>query len=61
MLTRLNGHRFVVNADMIRSVEERPDTTIILANGDTIIVKETLDDVVARAVEYGRMVRALQP
>ena len=51
----------MVNADMIRSVEERPDTTIILANGDTIIVKDSLEDVVAKAIEYGRMVRAIQP
>jgi len=60
-LTRLNGNRFVVNAELIRTVEERPDTTIVLTTGETIIVKETMDEVVARAIEYGRMVRAFVP
>lgn len=60
ILTRLNGDRFVLNAELIRTVEERPDTTIVLQGGETFIVKEKLDDVVARAIEYGRMVRTFQ-
>jgi flagellar protein FlbD len=58
-LTRLNGNRFVVNAELIRTIEERPDTTLVLTTGDTMIVKESMDEVVARAIEYGRMVRML--
>ena len=46
---------------MIRTIEERPDTTIVLMNGDTFIVRERLDEVVAKAVEYGRMVRVFRP
>ena len=60
-MTRLNGSRFVINAEMIRTIEERPDTTIVLMNGDTFIVRERLDEVVAKAVEYGRMVRVFRP
>ena len=60
-LTRLNGSPFVVNADLIRTVEARPDTTIVLINGETFIVKEIVEEVVARAVEYGRMVRMFRP
>lgn len=60
-LTRLNGNRFVVNAELIRTIEERPDTTLVLVNGETLIVRESLDEVVARAVEYGRMIRAFSP
>ncbi|NLX22855.1 MAG: flagellar FlbD family protein [Phycisphaerae bacterium] len=58
-LTRLNNTRFVVNAEMIRTIEERPDTTIVLVNGETFIVREPMDEVVAKAIEYGRMVRML--
>lgn len=58
-LTRLNNTRFVVNAEMIRTIEERPDTTIVLINGETFIVREPMDEVVAKAIEYGRMVRML--
>ncbi len=60
-LTRLNGGRFVINADLIRTIEERPDTTIVLINGETFIVRERMDEVVAKAVEYGRMVRVFRP
>lgn len=58
-LTRLNGGRFVVNAELIRTVEERPDTTIVLTTGETLIVRERMEQVVAKAIEYGRMVRML--
>jgi len=56
-LTRLNGKQFVVNAELIRTVEERPDTTIELVHGEKIIVKEKMMEVVAKAIEYGRTVR----
>jgi flagellar protein FlbD len=59
-LTRLNGRQFVLNAELIRTVEERPDTTVTLVNGDTIVVKETMGEVVQRAVEYGRAIRAFR-
>ena len=59
-LTRLNDKPFVVNAELIRTIEERPDTTIVLVNGDTLIVKEKMQEVVARAIEYARAIRILQ-
>lgn len=60
-LTRLNGKPLVVNADLIRTVESNPDTTITLINGDHIIVQEDMEEVVARAVDYGRSLRKLMP
>ncbi|MCB9851813.1 MAG: flagellar FlbD family protein [Phycisphaerales bacterium] len=57
-VTRLNGHRVVLNAELIKFLEETPDTMITLVNGERIIVKEALDEVVRRAVEYCRHVRA---
>lgn len=60
-LTRLNGAQFVINAELIRTVEERPDTTIVLVGGETFIVKERMKDVVAKAIEYGRAVRTFEP
>ena len=60
-VTRLNSKPIVVNAELIRSVEENPDTTITLINGDHIIVQESMADVVDRAVEYGRSLRKMLP
>jgi len=61
MLTRLNGQQFVVNADLIRTVEANPDTTLTLINGDHMIVQEPMQKVVEAAVEYGRSLRRLLP
>lgn len=60
-VTRLNGKKFVVNAELIRTVESNPDTTITLVNGDHMIVTESMDEVVGKAVEYGQSLRKLLP
>ena len=60
-VTRLNGKKLVVNAEMIRTVEANPDTTITLMNGDHILVKEPMNRVVELAIEYGRSLRKLLP
>ncbi len=57
-LTRLNDKQFVVNAELIKIVESTPDTLITMINGDRLVVKESLEEVVRKAVEYGRQVRA---
>ena len=51
-LTRLDGEPFVLNAELIRYVERRPDTFVTLTSGDRIVVAETMDEVVQRAVQY---------
>ena len=51
-LTRLDGEPFVLNAELIRYVERRPDTFVTLTSGERIVVSETMDEVVRRAVEY---------
>jgi flagellar protein FlbD len=55
-LTRFNGKRLVINAEMIQMVEHTPDTVIVLNNGEKILVKETVEDVVKRVIEYKRLV-----
>jgi flagellar protein FlbD len=60
-VTRLNGKQFVVNAELIRTVESNPDTTITLINGDHVIVRETMQEVVERSIDYGRSLRKLLP
>ena len=56
-LTRINGAGFVVNADLLKFVEETPDTIITLRDGEKLIVREKADEVVARVVEYVRSTR----
>lgn len=56
-LTRYNGNRFVVNAELIKTIEQTPDTTLTLLNGDRLLVKEPMEEVVRRAVDYARQIR----
>ena len=51
-LTKLNHEEFILNAELIRYVERCPDTLITLLNGDALMVRETLDEVVRRVVAY---------
>lgn len=60
-LHRLNGKPFVLNAELIRTVEANPDTTITLINGDHFVVSESLEQVVDAAIDYGRQLRKLLP
>jgi len=60
-VTRLNGGRFVLNAELIRVVEENPDTVVTLTTGDKYVVREPMAEVVRKAVMYGRLLRGLEP
>lgn len=60
-VTRLNGKQFVINAELIRTVESNPDTTITLINGDHFIVTEPMQQVVELTIEYGRSLRKILP
>jgi len=51
-LTRLGGEAFILNADLIRYIEARPDTFITLTTGERVVVLETMDEVMRRAVAY---------
>ncbi len=57
-VTRLNDQRLVLNAELIKTVESTPDTLITLINGDRMMVKESMEEIVRKAVEYGRQMRA---
>ena len=52
VVSRLNGEQFGVNAEHIERVEETPDTVLTLLDGTKYIVRESLDDVLERVIEY---------
>jgi len=53
-LTRLNNQQITLNSDLIKFIESKPDTVITLVNGDKVIVHESVEDVIARVVEFRR-------
>ncbi|QDT00045.1 flagellar FlbD family protein [Adhaeretor mobilis] len=58
-LTRLDGEAFILNAELIKYVEQRPDTFITLVSNDRLVVAESPEEVLDRAVEYHRTKRLL--
>lgn len=58
VLTRLNNKRFTLNTDLIRTIEENPDTTIGLTSGDHVLVRESMDEVIELAIDFYRRVRS---
>ena len=55
-LTRFNGKRVYLNAELIQTVEGTPDTVIQLVNGERILVKESPETVVRRVILYQNQV-----
>ena len=60
-LTRLNNHPLIVNSDLIKLVETAPDTVLTLVTGEKIIVRETIDEVLEKIVEFRRRILAGLP
>ena len=53
-LTKLKSqdHDFALNAELIETIEETPDTVITLVNGKKLIVEESMEEVIRRVIQY---------
>ena len=51
-LTRLNKHPLAVNSDLIKFVEQAPDTVITLVTGEKIVVLEKAQEVLDLVVQH---------
>ena len=51
-LRRLNDTEFILNCDLIETVEAKPDTTIRMTTGNIYIVRETVEEVIRATVAY---------
>ncbi|SFL72228.1 flagellar FlbD family protein [Pelosinus propionicus] len=47
---------FILNAELIETIEETPDTVITLTSGRKLIVEETMDEVVRKVMDYRRAI-----
>ena len=54
LVHRLDGAPFYLNAELVETVEATPDTVIVLVNGHRYIVKEQVEEVIARILTYRR-------
>jgi flagellar protein FlbD len=55
-LTRLNNKPLIVNSDLIKFVEQSPDTLVTLITGEKIVVLEKAPEVLNRVIDFRRSV-----
>jgi flagellar protein FlbD len=55
VLTKINDDPIAVNCDLIEYIEETPDTIITMTNGDKVVVRESMAEIVRRIVQYRRL------
>lgn len=55
-LTRLNNKPLTVNSDLIKFIEQSPDTLVTLITGEKIVVLEKADEVITRIIDFRRSV-----
>ncbi|MDF2986641.1 MAG: flagellar FlbD family protein [Eubacterium sp.] len=53
-LTKLNKSVFVLNCELIETIESTPDTVISTINGKKYVVVESVDEVVDKVLQYKR-------
>jgi flagellar protein FlbD len=51
---KTRDHEFVLNAELIETIEETPDTVITLTTNKKLLVEESMDEVVRRVMDYRR-------
>ena len=53
-LTRVNGTILLVNESFIEIAEETPDTVVTMQNGHRYFVRETVDEILLKTMEFER-------
>ena len=59
-LTRLNGDEFWLNPHQIEYIERTPDTSVAMLSGKRVLVREGVQAVIDRIVEYRRLIGAFK-
>lgn len=59
-VTRLNGKEYYINPHQIESIEVHPDTTLLMLSGKYVVIKEPVEEVISRIVEYRRRIGAFK-
>jgi len=58
-LTKLNrkkDEKFILNCELIETIEEKPDTTIRLLNGNYYVVGESSGEVLSKIIAFKRKI-----
>lgn len=53
-LTRLNKRPLVLNSDLIKFIENTPDTVLTLVTGEKVVVLEPCQVIIEKVIEFRR-------
>lgn len=55
-LTNLNGVPFILNCNLIETIESIPETKVTLTSGKYFLVNEIGEDIVKKIISYNRQI-----
>ena len=55
-LTKMNKDQFLVNHNQIECIESIPESKIVMMNHDYYIVRESVDEIIKKIIEYNAKV-----
>lgn len=55
-VTRLDGSHFILNCDVIETIEANPDTVISLTTQKKLVVRESPTEIILRTIEFRQRV-----
>jgi len=56
-LTKLNNEEFVINCSQIMTIDIIPESKVTLMNKEHFIVKESIDEIIRKTIDYNRAIR----
>lgn len=55
-LTKLNHQQFIINSDLIETVEQTPDTVVTMTTGNKFVVTEGNQEIIDKIIDYKRKI-----
>ncbi len=55
-VTRLGGQEYWINPHQIEYMETNPDTTLVMLSGKHVVIRESVDVVLSRIVDYRKLI-----
>lgn len=59
-LTKISGEELVINDERIQIIEIIPESKVVMQDGAFYIVRESVDEIIKKAIEYRARIRAYE-
>ncbi len=55
-VTRLNGKNYWINPHQIEAIECKPDVTLQMLSGRSLVIKESPEDIIEKIIAYRKKI-----